>query len=73
MFEDACSMLEDIQVTVALAPQRLLKASRHSANSVGVSQRLSKSCRHSVTPNRAPQGVGVQVISNVGVRMLGIQ
>ena len=60
-------------VTVTLAPQRLSKASRRLANSVGVSQRLSKSYRHSATPNRAPQGVGVQIISNVGVQMLGIQ
>ena len=55
IFGNDCKSLVDIRrrlqyarrrsLTFALAPQRLSIASRHSANSVGVSHRLSKFCR----------------------------
>ena len=55
---------------------RLSKASRHPANSIGGPQRLSKSCRRSATAIESARyrclDIGI-IISNVGVRMLGIQ
>ena len=49
-------------VTLAVAPQRLSKASRRSATPIRAPQRLSKAGRRSATPIRALQGVSVRIL-----------